>query len=244
MPEGYKTMKTFETSRELLLSNSVGIGKTDSLPDIASLDNGRLTYSGHSVDVTQVWQESYLLMALHTKLKDLTPTKQIELLNAYSENRLALTHKFDAVPTVKTAIAGHYLSSDALLSSYFNKIDATKIEELYHLLSSVNSTLTKDAILNIAQSARDLIVTNEQWETVKALEAKEKGLILGRDTLEVAGCFDISFTSDKQIKASVPFVKADTLPSLVSETLKHVPSLDKLGAGCLVMSFDVINQEG
>ena len=237
-------MKTFETSRELLLSNSIGIGKTDSLPEIASLEAGKLTYSGHSVEVTNVWQEAYLLMALHTKLKDLTPTKQVELLNAYSENRLALTHKFDSSPVVKTAITGHYLSSDALLSSYFNKVDSVKIEELYHLLSSVNSTLTKDAILNIAQSARDLIVTNEQWETVKALEAKEKGLILGRNTLEVAGCYDVSFTSDKQIKASVPFVKADTLPALVSESLKHVPSLDKLGAGCLIMSFDVINQEG
>ena len=203
-----------------------------------------MTYSGHSVDVTNVWQESYLLMALHTKLKDLTPTKQIELLNAYSENRLALTHKFDAVPTVKSAIAGHYLSSDALLSSYFSKVSAETIQELFKLLSEVNSSLTKEVILNFVSAAKELIVTTEQLEAVKALESKERGLILGRNTLETIGAFDVTFTSDKQIKASVPFVKADTLPALVSETLKHVPALDKLGAGCLVMSFDVINQEG
>ena len=237
-------MKTFENSRDLLLSNSVGIGKTDALPEIASLEAGRLTYSGHSVDVTQVWQESYLLMALHTKLKDLTPTKQIELLNAYSENRLALTHKFDNAPVVKTAIAGHYLSSDALLSSYFAKVDAITVQDLFNLLLTVKDGMTKDTILSIVQSARDMIVSPEQLQAVTALEAKEKGLILGRNTLETIGCFDVTFTSDKQIKASVPFVKADTLPALVSETLKHVPSLDRLGAGCLVMSFDVINQEG
>jgi hypothetical protein len=237
-------MKTFNTSSDLLASNSIGIGKTDHIPAIASLEDNTLSYNGFSVAVSTVWVESYALMSVHTKLKDLPNHKQQELLLAFSENRLALTHKFDAVPAVKTAITGHYLSSDALLSSYFNKVDSTKIEELYHLLSSVNSTLTKDVILNITQSARDLIVTNEQWETVKALENKEKGLILGRNTLETAGCFDVSFTSDKQIKASVPFIKADTLPALVSETLKHVPSLDRLGAGCLVMSFDVINQEG
>jgi hypothetical protein len=233
-------MKTFETSRELLLSNSVGIGKTDSLPDIASLEAGRLTYSGHSVDVTQVWQESYLLMALHTKLKDLTPAKQVELLNAYSENRLALTHKFDNAPVVKTAIAGHYLSSDALLSSYFAKVDATTVQDLFNLLLTVKDGMTKDTILSIVQSAKDMIVSPDQLQAVSDLEAKEKGLILGRNTLETAGCFDITFTSDKQLKASVPFAKADTLPALVSETLKHVPSLDRLGAGCLVMSFDVI----
>jgi hypothetical protein len=233
-------MKTFNTSRDLLLSNSVGIGKTDSLPDIASLEAGKLTYSGHTVEVTNVWQESYLLMALHTKLKDLTPTKQIELLNAYSENRLALTHKFDAVPTVKTAITGHYLSSDALLSSYFALVEATTVQDLFNLLLSVKDGMTKDVILSIVQSARDMIVSPEQLEAVTVLEGKEKGLIAGRNTLETAGCFDVSFTSDKTIQCSVPFAKADTLPALVAETLKHVPSLDKLGVGCLVMSFDVI----
>ena len=237
-------MKNFNTSSELLASNSIGIGKTDHIPTIASLQDNTLAYNGFNVTVSPVWIESYALMSVHTKLKDLPNHKQQELLTAFSENRLALTHKFDAAPVVKTAVTGHYLSSDALLSSYFNKVDSTKIEELYHLLSSVSSTLTKDAILNIAQSARDLIVTDEQFQAVKALEAKEKGLILGRNALEVAGCFDVTFTSDKQIKASVPFVKADTLPALVAESLKHVPALDKLGAGCLIMSFDVINLEG
>jgi hypothetical protein len=85
-----------------------------------------------------------------------------------------------------------------------------------------------------------MIVSPDQLQAVSDLEAKEKGLILGRNILETAGCFDVAFTSDKQIKASVPFVKADTLPQLVAETLKHIPSLDKLGAGCLIMSFDVI----
>ena len=233
-------MKTFNTSRELLLSNSIGIGKTDHLPDIASLDNGKLTYAGHSVDVTQVWQESYLLMALHTKLKDLTPTKQIELLNAYAENRLALTHKFDNQPVTKTPVAGHYLSSDSLLASYFSKVQSETIQELFNLLNRLDSSMTKDSLLSAIAEAKALIVTESQLEAVKALELREKGLILGRNTLETAGCYDVQFVSDKQIKASVPFIKADTLPAAVSSTLKHLPTLDRLGAGCLVMTFDVI----
>jgi hypothetical protein len=237
-------MKTFNTSRDLLLSNSVGIGKTDSLPDIASLEAGKLTYSGHTVEVTNVWQESYLLMALHSKLKDLPPSKQVELLNAYSENRLALTHKFDTAPVVKTAITGHYLSSDALLSSYFSKVSAETVQELFTALNSANASMTKDSLLALITSAKALIVTPDQLQAVTLLESKEKGLILGRNTLETVGCFNITFASDRQIEASVPFVKADSLPALVAETLKHVPSLDKLGAGCLVMTFDVINQEG
>ena len=237
-------MKTFNTSAELLASNSIGIGKTDHIPAIATLQENNLVYNGFSVTVSPVWVESYALMSVHTKLKDLPNHKQQELLTAFSENRLALTHKFDAVPTVKSAIAGHYLSSDALLSSYFNKVDAITVQDLFNLLLTVKDGMTKDVIISIVQSARDMIVSPEQLQVVSDLEAKEKGLILGRNTLETVGCFDVSFTSDKQIKASVPFVKADTLPALVSETLKHIPSLDKLGAGCLVMSFDVINQEG
>lgn len=235
-------MKTFETSRELLLSNSIGIGKTDHIPTIASLSGTDLTYNGYSVTVSPVWVESYALMSIHTKLKDLPNHKQQELLNAYSENRLALTHKFDAAPVAKTAITGHYLSSDSLLASYFAKVTAENIQELFNLLNSLDSSMTKDSLLSAIAEAKALIVTESQLEAVKALELKEKGLILGRNTLETAGCFDVSFTSDKQIKASVPFIKADTLPQLVAETLKHVPSLDKLGAGCLVMSFDVLGE--
>jgi hypothetical protein len=102
--------------------------------------------------------------------------------------------------------------------------------------------MTKDSLLALITSAKALIVTPDQLQAVTLLERKEKGLILGRNTLETIGCFDVTFISDKQIKASVPFIKADTLPALVSETLKHVPSLDRLGAGCLVMSFDVIGE--
>lgn len=237
-------MKTFNNSAELLASNSVGIGKTDHIPSIANLQDGSLSYNGFNVTVSPVWVESYALMSVHTKLKDLPNHKQQELLLAFSENRLALTHKFDQQPVVKTAVAGHYLSSDALLSSYFSKVSAETVQELFTALNSANASMTKDNLLALIDNAKALIVTDEQLEAVKALEAKEKGLILGRNTLETAGCFDVTFTSDKQIKASVPFIKADTLPALVSESLKHVPALDKLGAGCLVMSFGVINQEG
>jgi hypothetical protein len=233
-------MKTFNTSAELLASNSIGIGKTDHIPAIASLEDNTLSYNGFSVTVSPVWVESYALMSVHTKLKDLPNHKQQELLTAFSENRLALTHKFDAVPTVKTAITGHYLSSDALLSSYFALVEATTVQDLFNLLLSVKDGMTKEVILSIIQSAKDMIVSPAQLEAVTVLEGKEKGLILGRKTLETAGCFDVSFTSDKTIQCSVPFAKADTLPALVAETLKHVPSLDKLGVGCLVMSFDVI----
>jgi hypothetical protein len=161
-------------------------------------------------------------------------------LNAYSENRLALTHKFDNAPVVKTAIAGHYKTSDDLLGSYFALVDAITVQDLFNLLLTVKDGMTKDVILGIVQSARDMIVSPEQLQAVSILETKEKSLILGKNTLATAGCFNINFTSDKQLEASVPFVKADTLPQLVAETLKHVPALDKLGAGCLVMSFDVI----
>jgi hypothetical protein len=233
-------MQTFTSSSDLLASNSIGIGKTDHIPAIASLEDNTLSYNGFSVAVSPVWVESYALMSVHTKLKDLPNHKQQELLTAFSENRLALTHKFDAVPVVKTAVAGHYLSSDALLSSYFSKVSAETVQELFTALNSANASMTKDSLLALITSAKALIVTPDQLQAVTALEAKEKGLILGRNILETAGCFDVAFTSDKQIRCSVPFAKADTLPQLVSETLKHVPSLDKLGVGCLVMSFDVI----
>lgn len=233
-------MKTFNTSAELLASFTSGQGKTCDLPEIASLIDGKLTYDNYSVEITQVWADSYLLANLHRNLKDLPTTKQIELLNAYAENRLSLNHKFDAVPVTKAPVAGHYLSSDSLLNTYFTKVTDITIRSIYDSLSSINASHPKESILNEIKSALELIITTEQLEAVKTLEAKEKGLILGRNTLETIGCFDVTFISDKQLKASVPFTKVDTIGQTVTKELKHIPSLDKLGSGCLVMTFEVI----
>ena len=233
-------MKTFNTSAELLASFTLGQGKTCDLPEIASLIDGKLTYDNYSVEVTQVWADSYLLANLHRNLKDLPTNKQIELLNAYAENRLSLNHKLDAAPVTTKPIAGHYLSSDSLLNSYFSKVTDLTIRSIYDSLSSINAGHTKETILSEIKSALELIITTEQLEAVKALEAKEKGLILGRNTLETVGCYDVTFVSDKQLKASVPFTKVDTIAQTVGDSLKHIPALDRLGAGCLVMTFEVI----
>lgn len=232
-------MKTFTSSSELLSSNSIGIGKTDHIPSIATLQDNSLSYNGFSVTVSPVWVESYALMSVHTKLKDLPNHKQQELLTAFSENRLALTHKFDAVPAVKSAIAGHYLSSDAFLSSYFDKVDAVTVQDLFNLLLTVKDGMTKDVILGIVQSARDMIVTPEQLQAVTVLEEKEKALIEARQKLEAVGCADITFTSENSLTAIANYGVADKIVKEGVEGLIYDSNNDKLLAGQILVSFEL-----
>jgi hypothetical protein len=238
-------MKAFTTSSELLRDWDSGQGRTNELADIANLSANQLTYDGYTVEVTPVWQEAALVMYLHKELKNKTALKQRATLDIFAQNRLSDNHKFDNDKAVIVKpLPSHYLTSADLRANYCALVDADVVASIYHLLASVNSSMTKDSLLSLISSAKELIITADQAATLVTLEGKEEALVAAQAKLETAGCFDVSFTSDKQIKASVPFVKADTLPALVSDTLKHVPTLDKLGAGCLVMSFDVINQEG
>jgi hypothetical protein len=232
-------MRTFNNSSELLASNSIGIGKTDHIPAIGTLQDNTLSYNGFSVSVSPVWVESYALMSVHTKLKDLPNHKQQELLLAFSENRLALTHKFDASPVVKTAIAGHYLSSDALLSSYFAKIDAVTVQDIFNLLLTVKAGMTKDVILDIVQSARDMIITDEQLQAVTVLEDKERALIDARTKLEEIGCTDVNFTSEISLTAIVDFAIVSKIAAGVSG-LNRLRDKDKLLADDrILVSFEL-----
>lgn len=232
-----KSLLQMETSFDLLKSFSVGQGKTDSLPDIASLEDGTLTYSGVSVEVTPVWCDSYLLANLHRNLKDLSPAKQREMLQAFSENRLSLNHKLEAQPITKSPVAGHLLTSDTLLNSYFDKVSPDQVRAVFDLLNSANSTLTKDSLISIVNRALELIITSEQLEAVRVLESKEAGLILARNALEVAGARNVTFINDVTVSCSVGYALAEQLPAIVAKELEHVPAQDKLGVGCLVMTF-------
>lgn len=232
-----KSLLQMETSFDLLKSFSVGQGKTDSLPEIASLEDGTLSYSGVSVEVTPVWCDSYLLANLHRNLKDLSPAKQREMLQAFSENRLSLNHRLEAQPVTSKPVASHLLTSDTLLNSYFDKVSPDQVRAVFDLLISANSSMTKDSLLSIVSTAANLIVSGEQLEAVKALETKEKGLILARNSLETVGARNVTFINDTTVSCSVGYALAEQLPSLVAASLEHVPAQDKLGVGCLVMTF-------
>lgn len=235
------TVRQFATSAELLKDWDSGQGKTAELADIASLQDNVLTYNGYSVPVSEVWQEAALVMYLHKELKNKSLDKQRLTLDIFSQGRLSDNHKFEDTvkKTVSEPIAGHYQTSAQLRSNYFALVEAESIASIYELLAKADSSMTKDSLLSVVKSAKELIITVEQATCLATLESKESALLEAQTLLETAGCFEVTFTSEKQLTASVPFAKADTLPALVADTLKHVPSLDKLGTGCLVMSFMV-----
>ena len=236
-------MTTFNSSRELLLSNAVGIGKTDHISAIASLTDNVLTYDNESVAVSQAWIEAYALMSVHTKLKDLPRRKQLEQLVAYSENRLCLTHKFDAMPAskaIKTAIAGHYLTSDEMLDNYFKLTSFEQVKAVFELLSSLNDKKTKEELLKVISACKHLLVTSEQLQAVQVLQDKERGLLLGKNTLETLGCTDVKFISDTRLSALCSYRNYDNVIAQIADLLVYDPTADVSKGGAVTIFFDVI----
>ena len=236
-------MTTFNSSRELLLSNAVGIGKTDHISAIASLTDNVLTYDNESVAVSPQWIEAYALMSVHTKLTDLPKRKQIEQLVAYSENRLCLTHKFDAVPTtkaIKTAIAGHYLTSDEMLDNYFKLISFEQVKAVFELLSSLNDKKTKEELLKVISACKHLLVTSEQLQAVQVLQDKERGLLLGKNALETLGCSEVKFISDTRLSALCSYRNYDDVLAQIKDLLVYDPTADTSRGGSVTIFFDVI----
>src|SRR5574343_469838 len=95
---------------ELLESFNSGQGKTVDLPSFASFsDDNTITYNGMSATVTEAWTKAYVLMQLHSALKDAPADRQAKVFSAYGEGRLALTHRHGEP---SKPVSGNYLTSE------------------------------------------------------------------------------------------------------------------------------------
>ena len=238
-------MKTFNTSTDLLKDWDSGQGKTNELADIASLENNQLSYNGYSVEVTPVWQEAALVMYLHKELKTKPENKQKAMLELFSQNRLSDNHKFDdgtVKPVLSKPLPNHYLSSDKQRSNYFELVEADTVASIYELLASANSSMTKDNLLVLIKSAKELIITAEQAESLAILEAKEGALIEARTKLEEIGCVDVKFTSETSLTAIASYDVAGVLIKTKLEGLVYNRENDKLLGGAeILVSFELEN---
>lgn len=224
------SIKTFTTSSALLKDWDSGQGKTNELADIASLENNQLSYNGYSVEVTPVWQEAALVMYLHKELKTKPESKQRAMLDIFAQNRLSDNHKFDDTgnkPVLSKPLPNHYLSSDKQRSNYFDLVEVDTVVSIYEVLSGVNSSMTKDNLLTLIKSVKELIITADQAEALAILEAKESALIDARTKLEDVGCTDITFTSETSLTAIVDFAIVSIIKAGVAG-LNRLRDKDKL----------------
>lgn len=238
------TIKTFASSTDLLKDWDSGQGKTNELADIASLDNNQLTYNGYTVEVTPVWQEAALVMYIHKELKTKPEAKQRAMLNIFSQNRLSDNHKFadsTAKPVLTKPLPNHYLSSDKQRSNYFQLVEAETIASFYELLASANSSMTKENLLTLIKSAKELIITAEQSEALAILEAKESALVEARIKLEAIGCAEVKFTSETTLEAIVDFAIVSKVAAGL-EGLTRLRDKDKLlSDDRILVSFELEN---
>ena len=238
-------IKTFTSSSALLKDWNSGQGKTNELADIASLVENRLTYNGYSVEVTPVWQEAALVMYLHKELKTKPENKQRAMLDIFAQNRLSDNHKFEdgtVKPVLSKPLPNHYLSSDKQRSNYFELVEADTVASIYELLASANSSMTKDNLLVLIKSAKELIITAEQAESLAILEAKERALIDARTKLEEIGCVDVKFTSETSLTAIASYDVAGVLIKTKLEGLVYNRENDKLLGGAeILVSFELEN---
>jgi hypothetical protein len=238
-------IKTFASSSALLKDWDSGQGKTNELADIASLSGNRLSYNGYTVEVTPVWQEAALVMYLHKELKTKPEAKQRAMLDIFSQNRLSDNHKFEdgtVKPVLSKPLPNHYLSSDKQRSNYFELVEADTVASIYELLASANSSMTKDNLLVLIKSAKELIITAEQAESLAILEAKESALIDARTKLEEIGCVDVKFTSETSLTAIASYDVAGVLIKTKLEGLVYNRENDKLLGGAeILVSFELEN---
>lgn len=229
-------IKTFASSTDLLKDWDSGQGKTNELADFASLSDNQLSYNGYSVEVTPVWQEAALVMYLHKELKTKPDNKQRAMLDIFAQNRLSDNHKFDDAgnkPVLSKPLPNHYLSSDKQRSNYFALTEAEIIADIYKLLNDADSSMAKDSLLALIKSVKELIITEEQAQSLAILEAKESALIEAREKLEAVGCSEVTFTSETTLTAIVDF-------SIVSKVAAGLQGLNRLRDKDKLLSDDRI----
>lgn len=215
-----KSIKEMNAS-ELLQSFNVGQGKTNELPDIASINkvddsNIQLSYDGNSANVTQSWLEAFSLMQLHRELKDLPVERQEKVMTNYNAGFLSLNHRLNNEKSDSKPITGHYLTSESYLSNAF-KINANA-DILQSIFAIANGKFDSKADFSAAmQSISKLCLTETQQTTYESLVTKEQTIKqVKEDVLTVVDNFTL--LSETEFKVSV---NPSDLTKVVETAGKH-----------------------
>lgn len=222
-------MKTFKemTNVELLTSFNSGQGKTLEIPNFASLENGTLKYGQLTANVTPAWQEAYVLMQLHSGLKDRTPEQQAKLFTAYNEGRLSLNHTSDSKES--KPMANHYLTSEDYLNNVIhlsgNKNTVTTILELVESVLS-DSKATKEQLLTTLTDIKNTILPVSKLEVYETLKAKEEKFQTIADEFIELEQTVVSIISDNSFKVSVKPAIMDAAVKLAAENGFTVEKVD------------------
>ena len=241
------------TGTELLLSFDNGQGKTFELPNttrIETTSEGQLVYRyGHySANVSQGWVEAQAVLMLNKDLKTKADNVISETLALFEAGFLGANHKTAVekspadkpVAKVKTAITGHYLTSDEMLDNYFKLTSFEQVKAVFELLSSLNDKKTKEELLKVISACKHLLVTSEQLQAVQVLQDKERGLLLGKNALETLGCSEVKFISDTRLSALCSYRNYDDVLAQIKDLLVYDPTADTSRGGSVTIFFDVI----
>lgn len=213
-------MKTFKEMNtvELLTSFNSGQGKTSSLPEIASLENNVLSYDGLSAEVTPAWQGAFILMNLHSNLKDAPRERQQKLFNQYATGALSLNH--NPGTTEKQPLTGHYLTADQYYSNVVRS--AATYDNINAILEIANEILdsdkpaTKEGMKASLEAIKTLITPVSKLEVY--VELREKELAFGAIKKAIEGiASSITQTGDKSFIVKVSGQNLDKVVSIASE---------------------------
>lgn len=235
-------MKTFKEMNtvELLSSFAVGQGKTSELPNFASLEAGSLKYGQLQATVSQAWIESFVLMNLHSNLKDRNPEQQAKLFAAYNDGRLSLNHTVESTTTGnKKPLGGHYLTSEQYYSNMVKL--STNVENVESILTVVkeaiaNSKATKDDLITALFTIRDSITPPDKLEVLYTLQDKEEKFNLLKEQF---ASLDVNLTivSDNSFKVNV---KPALMDSTVVEAGRNGYNVEKVDFNPATMSMDIV----
>src|SRR5574343_437973 len=202
---------------ELLESFNSGQGKTVDLPSFASFsDDNTITYNGMSATVTEAWTKAYVLMQLHSALKDAPVDRQSKVFSAYGEGRLALTHRHGEA---SKPLTGHYLTSEDYYANMVRQ-SATydNVNTIIELVTTAinNPKTTKESLLQTLQAIETLITPTPKMDVYVTLREKEEALNSIKATLADL-VSDITLTSEKSFTVSVTSANIDKVVSLAVE---------------------------
>jgi hypothetical protein len=221
------TTYTNMTASELLTSFNTGQGKTNSIPEFASIDNGVVSYNNLTANVSQSWLEAFALMNLHKDLKDASTDRQEKLFKAYNEGRLSLNHSTsdDTAPKSKTALTGHVLTSN----EYYD--NCIKLAATYEVISALNfdmlnalsseKSITKQQLIDLIKSMQERIVNDTQQTTFRVMVDKEANF--EKVKTELSELATLTFISETKIKAVIKPANLDNVINKFTE-LNYVQS--------------------
>ena len=232
------------TVEAFLTANNKGIGKTDSLPALYSLEGNTFEIKGIAkAVVSEQLIGAKFIQLFHSFIKDMEPAKKVQHVEALSKGYLTLDQLRATSTDAKARPKANISAAEYRTNCIKLAVDSPEfIEVLTNLLDFDTEKSTKAGLTAEISNLKALLITEVQQGTYEVMVEKETAEKERFKALEERGLAIVSSTA-KEVTVSTTLANMSVIPTLAGIGYALTASSIDAVAGTVTLTLTVAQVE-